>query len=169
MTADDLVLFETHVLAPIDLVARDAPPGDSSRALVFDRQLAYLGGRVVDATGTAGGTVTLRTWWRRVGEIDRHYQTRFDLVDASGHVTPGRRRYLGYMLWPPHTWPAGETMRETYRLILYDDVRPGVYGVRMRVVWRNRTGSGAAVPDDSLRFGSEIALELGRIQVVRAD
>jgi hypothetical protein len=169
MTADDLVLFETDAAAPLDLVRRDAPPVDSSHALVFDRQLAYLGGRVVEGIGHPGGTVTLSTWWRRDGAIDRHYQTRFDLVDAEGRVIPGLRRYLGYVLWPPHSWPPGVTMRETYRLILYDDLRPGEYGVRMRVVWRNSAGSGAAVPDDASRFTPQIALELGRIRVVRDD
>jgi hypothetical protein len=109
--------------------------------------------------------VTLRTWWRRTGGIDRHFQTRFDLVDETGRVVPGLKRFIGYMLWPPHTWLPTQTMRETYHLILYDDQPPGDYRVRMRVVWRSSDGAGDCVPDDPSRYSPERGIEIGRVRV----
>jgi hypothetical protein len=115
--------------------------------------------------GHPGGTVTVRTCWRRRGLIDRFYQTRFDLVDAAGRSALERRRDLGYLVWPPHVWAENAVMRETYRLVLNDGLRPGDYHVVLRVLWRYKGDTGASVPGDPSRYSPERGIELGTLRV----
>jgi len=78
-------------------------------------------------------------------------------------------RYLGYMLYPAHDWPETTTVRENYRLMLPDDLRPGSYAVGMRVGRRMDLGQTIAEPDDPDVRAHGNLLDLGRFTVTRAN
>ena len=112
--AGDLVLFTRDAQRGIDLMSAGACGGDGAAPLVFDRALAFLGGGLADSAAHPGQTVTLQTCWRRVGNVDRFFQTRFDLVDAAGRSAQAHTRDLGYLLWPPHVWVEGTAAWEYF-------------------------------------------------------
>lgn len=160
----DLVLF---LEAPDTLALLTAGPcGDpGSEPIVFDAQLAFFGGRLVDAAAHPGGTVRLQTCWRVAGTINRFFLIEWDLVDGAGHVLQTTTHSLGYTIYAPHTWPADYSVREDYRLILADDLPDGEYRVRMRVTWRGSRSEGVSAPDDASRYDAKAGVELGRVRV----
>ncbi len=164
--AGDLVLFLRDARDTLQLVTRGGCATTGAAPVVFDGQLAFLDGALVDSVGRPGGTVALATCWRRTGPIDRFFQTRLDVVDGAGRSVLEHRRDLGYVLWPPHLWALDEPMRENYRLVLTDDLRPGDYRVVMRVLWRYNNGAGSSVPADSSRYTAERGIDLGPLRVV---
>ena len=160
----DLVRFERAPRETLALVAeggcdRPAPP------IVFDGQLAWRGGGLLDSTGAPGGSVRLQTCWERIGTSDRFHGIELWLVDAAGRVRQTRRRELGYVVWPPLSWPAGVPHREDYRMLLDDDLAPGDYTVRMRVIWRGINISGESTSDAPDRSPPGIGIVLGRLNV----
>ena len=163
--AGDLVLFTRAGRPALDLVTAGSCPDDSLPPIVFDRELAFTGAALVDSTARPGGTVTLATCWRRVGEVDRVFQTRLDLVDASGRLAQSHVRDLGYGLWPAHIWLAGAPVRETYRLVLDADLGQGDYDVVLRVQWRGQGGGGMSAADEASGYAPERGITLGRVRV----
>jgi hypothetical protein len=163
--AGDLLLLVRDAPDPLELMAHGSCADTLEAPILFDGQLAFLGGTLADSVARPGGTVTLRTCWRRPGPIHRYFQTRFDLVDAAGRSVFAHPRDLGYLMWPPHLWAQNEAMRETYRLVLTDDLRPGDYDVVLRVLWRYGGAAGASVGDDPSRYSADRGLVLGRVRV----
>jgi hypothetical protein len=163
--AGDLVLFTREAAQAVNLVTGGACPDDGSAPIVFDRELAFTGAACADSMARPGGTVTLATCWRRVEEVDRIFQTRFDLVDASGRLAQTHAHDLGYGIWPAHIWLAGAPVRETYRLVLDDDLAQGDYDVVMRVQWRNHAGWGMSAADEASGYAPERGITLGRVRV----
>ena len=163
--AGDLVLWVRDAGDPVDLVTRGSCDVSGREPITFDGQIEFLGGALGDTAARAGGTVTVRTCWRRRAAIDRFFETEFDLVDAAGRSAFAHRRDLGYLVWPPHVWELNEPMRESYRLILNDDLRAGDYDLMMRVRWRYGRASGASQAGDPSRYSAERGLALGRVRV----
>ena len=164
--AGDLVLFLRDAPGALELVTRGTPPPAGRAPIVFDGQLAFLGGALIDPAGRPGDTVGLYTCWQQADSIDRYFQTRFDVVNSAGRSVAAHQRDLGYLLWPPHLWTRGEPVRENYRLVLNDGLRPGVYHVVMRVMWRAQGSAGPSAPDDPSRYTFERGIDLGRLRVV---
>lgn len=157
----DLVLF---LQAPDTLaLLAGAPCGDpDGQPVVFDTQLEFLGARALDRDATAGGTVRLQSCWRVRGSIDRFFMIEWDVVDAGGRVMQRTSHSLGYVIYAAHTWPRNVPIREDYRLILADDLAPGVYRIRLRVRWRGLRAEGDSEPGDPAGYDRVTGVEIGR-------
>jgi hypothetical protein len=162
--AGDLVLWVRDAADSVVLVKR-GPCEAGQQSILFDGQLEFLGGALAGTTAHPGGTVTVQTCWRRTAPINRFFGTEFDLVDAAGRSALAHRRDLGYLAWPPHVWAQDVPMRETYRLIVNDDLRAGDYDLVLKVLWRYGGQNGASVPGDPSRYSPERGLVLGRVRI----
>ena len=162
--AGDLVRFERAPRETLALVSEggcDRPVAP----IVFDGQLAWEGGGLLDSTAASGGSVRLQTCWERIATSDRFHGMELTLVDAAGRARQTRRRELGYVVWPPLSWPTGIPHREDYRMLLDDDLAPGDYTVRMRVIWRGIDIDGESTSDAPDRSPPGLGVVLGRLTV----
>ncbi len=136
--ADDLVLWlaDGPDAGPaLDLVA-PAPTAAPARAVLYDDALERLDARLADSTVAAGGALRFRVDWRRVAPVQQLHLTEFVVMNADGRMALQRWRYLGYVAWPPHRWPAGVAQRESYALTLPRELPPGRYQLGVRPWWR---------------------------------
>lgn len=163
--AGDLVLFLRGARDTVPLLdpAPDAP-GDSLR-IVFDGQLAFLGAELPEPRVAHGGSLVIRTDWRRVAPGDRVFLTLWTLLDERGRVALYTTRYLGYGLATPDRWAEGLAMRETYRLPISPSLAPGRYELVMEVANRKESSGGMARSDDPRLAASGGMLSLGAIEV----
>jgi uncharacterized membrane protein len=162
---DDLVLFvrEPADPLPLILVSRVVPPGPP---VVFDGQLAFLGGGVRDSVARAGDLVRFDSEWTRGAEIDRTWFTGVLLIDDGGRPIQQQARHLGYACYPPETWLAGSAVREHYRLMLPAGLTPGTYHVGLRVAWARGGQGGPGQTDDPTVRAQGGVIRLGRVRVV---
>ena len=162
--ADDLLIFLRAPRETLDLVTPAAPAAPRPRPVVYDGQVAFTAGEVAPAPVAPGGTVALRTYWRRVAPADRFYLVEMLVVDSQGRPVRQLWRYLGYTLDPVQDWPAGVDMRESYRLVVPLGLPPGRYDVGVRLWWR-RDGQGLCAPDDPEVRGNDGFVAVGRFAV----
>jgi hypothetical protein len=164
-TAGDLMLWLADAPDTLDLVSGRPCDPLPQGPIVFDGQIACLGGDLVSGTAPPGGLVVLRTCWRRVGTVDRRFTMRLRLWDGRRRAALDHTRDLGYLFYPPHAWREGVTVSETYRLVLPDDLPPGDYRLTLSIEWRGRRASGVSRPDHPSRYSPDVGVELGRVWV----
>ena len=159
----DIVRFE-RTRFPVPLVT---PGGCDTLAepIVFDNQLAWRGGTVLDPAASPGGTVRIATCWQRTGQSDRFHGMELVLIDAQGRVRQSRRRDLGYLVNPPIAWSPGILYREDYALLVDSDLPPGTYTLRMKVTWRGINISGESTSNAPDRSPPGLGIALGRVTV----
>jgi uncharacterized membrane protein len=162
----DIVLFERGGGEFRELVSVGAGCDTSAQPIVFDGQLAWRG-VMNEAIAEPGGTVHVRTCWERIATSDRFHGMELTLIDEAGRVRQTRRRDLGYVAWPPLSWPIGVPHREDYQMLLDDDLSPGAYTLRMRVIWRGINIDGESTSDSPDRSPPGSGVVLGRVVVVR--
>lgn len=163
-SADDLLLFLCNPPDTLDLLATgDFSAGVAAR-VVYDGQLGFMGCDAL-ATGLKPQDIlTLRTYWRRVAEVDRRFITRFWIYDEQGKPALFRTRYLGYGIETADRWPLGRTVRETYRIVLPARLPRGSMSLVMQVVHVPPSGGELAVPDDPKLRDIEGFLLLGKFE-----
>jgi hypothetical protein len=149
--ADDLVLFAPAPREPIELWALAEPVLPRPRPVVYDGQVAYIGGEQGESVVQAGGVLPLRTYWRRVAPVDRFYLTEIVVADSTSRAVLQLWRYLGYTLHPVAEWPAGATARESFRLVIPPGLIPGRYFVGMRLWGRGATQAVCEADDPAVR------------------
>lgn len=147
-SAGDLVLLLRAPADTVELFRADAPPPGTPRAVTYDGQVAFTGFTLPESTVAAGDLLPVETCWRRVAEPDRQYMIQFMLMDGGGRTVFSVIRHLGYLLYPVAEWPAGATVRETYRLVVPSHIPPGVYSLGMRVGWWREGPIALSLPDD---------------------
>jgi uncharacterized membrane protein len=159
----DIVRFES-TRVPVPLVT---PGGCDTlvEPIVFDGQLAWRGGAILDRSGRAGGSVRIATCWQRTGPSDRYHGMELSLVDAQGRVRQSRRRDLGYLVSPPVAWSPGILYREDHALLLDSDLPPATYTLRMKVTWRGINISGESTSNAPDRSPPGLGILLGRVIV----
>jgi hypothetical protein len=166
--ADDLVLYLRGARDSISLLdPRGTAPGDSTR-VVYDGQLAFVGCDLPEPRVTRGEPLVIRTDWCRVAPADRVFLTLWSLMDEADKVALYRTRYLGYGIATADLWPLGETLRETYRLVIPPSLAPGRYRLVMEVAMRKGGSGGMARPDDPRLVAAGGTLQLGFIEVGEA-
>jgi len=163
--AGDLVLYLKSPADTLDLLASGDLVPSVATSVVYDSLLRFGGCDIPEPIAAPGGTLTLRTYWARQGPLERAYLTRLWLYDAAGRSVFFRTRYLGYGIATPDTWPAGATVRETYRLVVPGDLAAGRYRLVMQVVHRTGTVGAPAVPDDPRLAALGGMLALGVVEV----
>jgi hypothetical protein len=73
---------------------------------------------------------------------------------------------IGYGVWPPQEWPRGNTVRETFRLVVPSDVPPGTYQVGFRLLEQSETSLQLSTSaDEELRQHQGVVL-LGSVRVM---
>ena len=85
--------------------------------------------------------------------------------DAEGKVAFSVVRHLGYLLYPLADWPADAPVRETYRLVVPSNSRPGAYSLGLRVAWWRDGPLALSEPDDPGLREQGLLVPLGRITV----
>lgn len=164
--AGDLILLVADGRDTVELISSRPCPPQAGGPVGFDREIAFLGGGLVDSIGRPGGLVELGTCWRRTGAANRQFSMRLRLLDATGRTALEHTRDLGYLFFPPPAWREGVAVREDYRLVLPEDLPAGDYRLTVSVVWRGRGASGECTPDDPSRYSADAGIELGRIRVL---
>jgi len=98
-----------------------------SLELVADDQLELFGAERRDSIVPAGGVLTIASTWQSIAPPNRRYLAQAWLTRDGRIVFYGRARALGYGIFPPSDWPQGTLVRETYHLLIPDDLTPGTY------------------------------------------
>jgi len=161
--AGDQVLLVNDARDTVELCSAGTFTIGKAGRTVFDRQLAFLGFDPIEATVEPGGVVSFQTYWQRVADADRLFLMEMGVLDDHDVGRHGRSRALGYGLFPVSEWPLGVAVRETGRILIPVDMKPGTYSLTFTLSWRGEGGRGASEPDDpALR---DAALRLGRVVV----
>ncbi|GAH35973.1 unnamed protein product, partial [marine sediment metagenome] len=164
--AGDTVLLLRDVKEPIKLYETgDFTPERVFRE-VYNGQLTFLGSDSIPTSAEVGGKLPFCTYWRRVGRIDRYYLTEFTLVDEHGRAVAQLRRYLCYTFYPVHDWRVGDTVRETYNLVIPTNVKPGSYALCLRVLEAKGRKLREARPENPELLKRKGIIRLGRFEVV---
>ncbi len=163
--AGDILLFLRDARDSVEIWREGEAAVANPHRIVFDRQLAYLGDEFLSTTVTPGGLLPLRTFWRKVAPTDSLYVLQFAAYDAAGRSAFSTMRYLGYLLHPAGDWPDTTMVRETYRLVVPDDAKPGTYMLGMRVGRRYELDQVLCDPDDPQVRAQNMVVELGRFTV----
>ncbi|MBI5708837.1 MAG: DUF2079 domain-containing protein [Candidatus Eisenbacteria bacterium] len=163
--AGDLLRFARDARDTVDLVSVGTFTAARPRRIVFDRQLAFLGCDLADPVAHPGGLLPLATYWRRVTSTDSLFVVQLVVADAFGNAVLEHMRYLGYGFAPVADWPESVAVRENYRLILPDRMRPGNYTLGMRVGRRKDLGQKLSEADDPALRARGMFVELGRFEV----
>ncbi len=159
---DNVLRFAADPRDTVEWVTLGVPAVSGSGSIVFDENLELVSG-VADSTAVAGDAVTIRTTWRRVGEVDDVALTQFALLDPVGKLVTSPPHLLGDLLHPVAEWAESTGVRETDRLMLGAHLAPGAYRLAIRVGWENEDGSiRDAVPDSADRSA---VVDLGWIAV----
>ena len=166
-TAGDLLLFMRAAADTAELVRVGVEPPAGGPVVSYERQIAYAGSALPESTVAVGGALPVETWWRRVADVDRMYMLQLLLRDDTGETKYSVVRHLGYLVYPVSSWPADTTVRETYRMVVPTNVRPGVYSLGLRLALWRKGFPVASRPDDPAQLGQELIVPLGRITVTK--
>ncbi len=165
--AGDALLFLRDAKEPITLWETGDFTPDSRRRVDYNGQLLLLGWDALPAAAAPGGTLPVRTLWRRSGDVNRYYLSQFAFFGPAGERIFLMPRRIGYTIYPPQDWPRERVVREHYNLIVPSDVTPGAWAVMMRV-WEG--GGGAPMvsrPDDPEAAKAGGFIPLGRVAIQR--
>lgn len=166
--AGDVVLLLQEVKEPVRLWETPGELPRHSRRVDYNGQLSFLGWDDLPASVEVGGKLPIRTGWMRLGPVDRFYLSQFLLLDSYARPVFTHHRRLGYTFYPAHDWPPRGTVRETYNLVVADDVSPGRYTLALRVLEQVGRGLQVARPGDAELQRRQGMIPLGQIEVVPA-
>ncbi|KPJ55458.1 MAG: hypothetical protein AMS16_04295 [Planctomycetes bacterium DG_58] len=157
--AESLTVFETGAFTP-----------EHRFRTTFGGRLALVGWDSLPASVEAGGKLRLRTVWERVGPEDRRlyplYVMQLVLYDEYGRPVHSQSRQFCYTVYPVHDWPPGQTVRETYHLVVPTTVKPGTYILRLRVLESLLKELRRASTMDPRLEATRGFIELGKVRVV---
>jgi hypothetical protein len=166
--AGDLLLFTRSAGDTVDLITIPAPAPPVVRQANFDGEVVLEGFSLPRPSVDRNGVIPIETYWRRIGASPHLFLVQFLLTDAKGAPAFSTIRHLGYLIYPPYTWPAEVPVRETYRLIVPDYISPGSYTLGVRLLWWDEGRLGvAAVTGPGITNGAT-PVTLGSFAVERA-
>jgi mannosyltransferase len=99
-----------------------------------DRRQRELAAAQVEAEAMAfepGETIYLALYWRTRGAVAGDYTAFTHLLAQDGTSYGGWDRKLGGEFYPSSQWPAGDTLREEYPLIVSPEAPPGRYQIEV--------------------------------------
>jgi uncharacterized membrane protein len=163
--AGDAVLFLRDATDPMALVEVGDGALVNRRRVDYSGQISFVGWDEPAPFVARGGRLTLRTFWRRTGAVDRYYLTQFAFFDGEGRENALPPRRLGYTIWPPHDWRGDAVIAETYRLVVPGNVPDGIWTLGVRVIEQGaRSLVLARVDDEDLR-ATRFFIPLGQVTV----
>ncbi len=164
--ADDLVLDLAGARDTVELVTSGVATTPAAHRVTYAGRLALVGAVGPAGEVAAGDTASFALDWARVAPIERLLVAQIVVVDTVGRVVVDRYRYLGYTRYPADRWPAGEVVRERYRMTLPEALPPGRYALGVRV-WDRGPPQRLMTADDPQARRDAMFTTFGRI-VVRA-
>jgi mannosyltransferase len=78
-----------------------------------------------------GETVYLALYWRTRGAVEGDYTAFTHLLAQDGTLYGSWDRKLGGEFYPSSQWPAGDTLREEYPLVVSPETPPGRYQIEV--------------------------------------
>ncbi|NOT33687.1 MAG: DUF2079 domain-containing protein [Candidatus Eisenbacteria bacterium] len=164
-TANDQLLFLQDA-TPLPLVTI-LPLSDSAATVraSFEQRLTLCDSRLWNDRSRAGGTLEFSTDWRRIAPLKESVLVRWQLLDADGAIVHQQIHHLGYLVAPPTAWPEDRVIREWYRLVLPDVLRPGRYTLAMQVGWRRGREATIARLDQPTPGRTDDVLTLGTFEI----
>jgi hypothetical protein len=78
-----------------------------------------------------GETIYLALYWRTRGAVEGDYTAFTHLLAQDGTLYGGWDRKLGGEFYPSSQWPAGDTQREEYPLVVSPKAPPGRYQIEV--------------------------------------
>jgi uncharacterized membrane protein len=163
--ADGLVLFARDPRDSLELFGVARPEADPPRRVVFDGQVACVGGAPAGGTVRRGGVFEFVTEWRRIAPVDRLFMLQLELADATGAAVHGSLHALGYGFYPAHAWPEGARVRERSRFVVPENLKPGTYTLALRLQWQAGGQNGVAEVDDPVLRSKGGFLPVARVVV----
>ena len=165
--AGDVVLLLRGGENPVELYRTGDSAPETRRVVGYSGQVTFLGHDTFVSPVEVGGRLPVHTYWRRVAAVDREYAMQLLLFDAYGAAVLVHQRRIGYSFFPAHDWPYGTTVREVFRLVVPDNVKPGSYVLCLRVLEGGGNQFRAAAPDDPEVRRQRGIVRLGPVDVVR--
>ncbi len=87
-------------------------------SLTFPAEMRLLGYRLDTETVIPGGSLYLTLYWQSLVAMDRDWSVFVHVVDDNGIVVAQRDTYPGMGLMPTRKWAVGQTLADTYVLML---------------------------------------------------
>jgi len=156
------MLFVADRRDSVEWISFGVPAESTARSVVFDDGLELVAGRA-DSSAEAGGNLTIRTIWRRVGDVDDLMLTQWALLDPMGRLVVTGPHVLGDLFHLPGEWPVGVNVRETDRMVLDAHLAPGAYRIAVRVGQEDENGDLRDAVSDAP--DSSAVVDLGWIEV----
>jgi hypothetical protein len=120
-------------------------PTLATRNAVFDGGLTLLGGEV--AYDSAKREVAIELYWQSTADTQPDDTVLVHIVDQSnGNVAVVADQQPVYGSYPFPQWQRGEVVSDPHWIQLSDDLKPGVYQVRVGV-YNRKTGMRRAISD----------------------
>jgi uncharacterized membrane protein len=166
--AGDLLLFTRATGDTVDLITMPAPAPPVARQVDFDGEVVLDGFALPRIPVVPGGLMPIETYWRRIGASPHLFAVQFVLTDANGAPAFSLVRHLGYLIYPPYTWPVEVPVRETYRLVVPADIAPGSYTLGVRLLWWDNGHLGVSTAKGSGITEGTQPVTLGSFAVERA-
>jgi len=95
------------------------------------RELAAAQVETEELTFEPGETIYLALYWRTRGTVKGDYTAFTHLLGGDGTSYGGWDRQLGGEFYPSSQWPAGDTRREEYPLVVSPESPPGRYQIEV--------------------------------------
>jgi len=95
------------------------------------RELAAAQAETEATVFQPGETIYLALYWRTRGAVGGDYTAFTHLLAQDGTLYGGWDRKLGGEFYPSSQWPAGDTLREEYPLIVSPEAPPGRYQIKV--------------------------------------
>jgi mannosyltransferase len=95
------------------------------------RELAAAQAEAEELVFEPGETIYLALYWRTRGTVEGDYTAFTHLLAQNGTPYGGWDRQLGGEFYPSSQWPAGDTLREEYPLVISPEAPPGRYQIEV--------------------------------------
>jgi len=108
--------------------------------LVVDEQLLFVNAVRLDSVVARGGVARIVAYWKRLAPANRTYFSQTYLSKGREIALQGWSRALGYGILPSADFPTDTLVRETYHLLIPDEMPPGTYRPLFRLVSEDAGG-----------------------------
>jgi mannosyltransferase len=95
------------------------------------RELTAVQAETEELVFEPGETIYLALYWRTRGAVEGNYTAFTHLLAQDGTLYGGWDRQLGGEFYPSSQWPAGDTLREEYPLVVSPEAPPGRYQIEV--------------------------------------
>lgn len=134
--------WHVGVMVSLYLTKRGDPAAEATVAplATFDGHLLLTDYQTAPLPERPGAPWQATLQWRAQGAPLEAYWAALELVDERGEVWGSAEGPVGGQFYPTERWPEGFSIREVRELEVAPGIRPGVYGLTVRVRRGDHTG-----------------------------